>query len=303
MEILKVQINHPGKEKPFIVGNGYYKINDQIIRVWNNDSHHYRKYIINEGEYLSSLFRKPKRSQLLFWGEWEGNSVFTSINNGKNSPCGIHKPFHSLLIDGRQNTDPYVFGDYFKYVTCSQSGKLCNLMKNSLILFGTTKEIGFELDTVFVVKTHESSQSIFTNNAENYSKIFREETLEKLGNIYLGPNPSKKKNLYHGQTWWDNKDYFSFVPCQTSNIGGFKKVILPIPPMTKQKIGHPYKHFYNIHHYKLWELVVNEVFEQGFSLGIRFEEPLINNEVLNGFTINLSNSMGKCFKDSHKIKK
>jgi len=115
---------------------------------------------------------------LQFWGEWEGNSVFHPINDGVGNGNGIHEPFHSTQIRGFENTDPYIYGDFFKYATCSQSGELLNLMPSSLILFGTTKDIGFELDTVFVVKTFESALSVFTNKGHNYSRVYHEETLE-----------------------------------------------------------------------------------------------------------------------------
>ena len=45
MPLLKVQLNHPGREKPFKIGKGYQKENNQIIREWNDDPRHYRKYI------------------------------------------------------------------------------------------------------------------------------------------------------------------------------------------------------------------------------------------------------------------
>lgn len=301
MPVLKVQLNHPGNQKPFKIGNGYQKINDLIIREWNDESQHYRKFIRNSGEYLSLLNGQPHKGKLLFWGEWEGNSVFTPIINGKNNPNGIHEPFHSIVIRGCENTDPYVYGDYFKYAICSQSGVMCNLLDNSLILFGTTKDIGFELDTVFVVKTHESAQNVFNNNAVNYSQIYREETLEKLEEAYLGPNPSIQNRVYHSQTWWDNSDYFSFVPCKLDNNCGFKKVVLPIPPMAKQKIGHPYHQFDNLNQLGLWKFVVNEVLKQGFYLGIRFAEPKIDNSILNGFSHKQSGTKAKCIKSSDDI--
>ena len=283
MAVLKVQLNHPGKEKLFRIGNGYQKVNDLIIREWNDDPRHYRKFLENEGEYITSLNIKPQNGNLLFWGEWEGNSVFTPINRGKGIPNGIHKPFHSTLIRGCENTDPYIFGDCFKYATCSQTGELTNLIPDSLILFGTTKDIGFELDTVFVVKTFEPAQSVFSNKGKDYSRVYYEETLEQLGETYLGPNPSKYERLYDSQTWWDNKGYFSFVPCKVATGEVFQKAILPIPPMAKQKVGHPYQHLSNLDHIELWYFVVNEVIKQGFCLGIRFTEPIQNDKILSGF--------------------
>jgi hypothetical protein len=283
MPLLKIQLNHPGEQKPFIIGSGYQSFNNLIIREWNNDPKHYRKFIKNSGDYLQNLNSKPQRNSLLFWVEWEGNSEFTPFAGGIGFPNGTHVPFHSILIRGIQNTDPYVFGKYFKYAICSQTGVMCNLLADSLILFGTTKDIGFELDTVFVVRNHESAQNVYLNNASNYTLIYREETLEQLGQTYLGPNPSLNNKIHRGQTWWENKDYFSFVPCKVDNGLSFKKVVLQIPPMGKQKVGHPYHHFDNINHIQLWKLIVKEVLKQGFYLGIRFNEPQINNAILNGF--------------------
>jgi hypothetical protein len=216
----------------------------------------------------------------------------------KNVPNGIHEPFHSILNRGCQNTDPYVYGDCFKYTTCSQTGILLKLSSNSLILFGTTKDIGFELDTVFVVKKSESAQEVSINNAINYTNIYIEETLNPLGQDYY----KSKKRIYHGQTWWNKKDYFSFVPCKPDCGKGFQKAILPIPPMAKQKVGHPYHHFSKLDHFTIWKFVTIEVLKQGFSLGIRFEEPKINNEILKGFTVKQSNSNGTCNKDSCAVK-
>jgi hypothetical protein len=296
----KVQLNHQGNELPYFIGKGYQKNNNLIIRDWNRYPEHYRKFISCKGELLTSLKAQPIREKLLFWGEWEGNSVFSPLNNGISKPNGIHEPFHSILNRGCQNTDPYVFGESFKYAICSQTGVMYHLLTDSLILFGTTKDIGFELDTVFVVRNHESAQNVYLNNASNYNLVYREETLEQLGQTYLGPNPSLYNKIYRGQTWWENKDYFSFVPSKGDDGIGFKKVVLPIPPMGKQKVGHPYHHFDNINHLKLWKFIAKEVFRQGFYLGIRFDEPQINNAILNGSSHHQPKTKSPC-NDSKRL--
>ncbi len=287
MPILTVQLNHPNPEKPFIVGNGYTLINNQIIREWNKDilknnkKPHYRKFICNNGEFISNLETQPQKGNLLFWGEWEGNSIFNPINNGKGVPNGIHEPFHSKSILGFQNTDPYVFGDFFKYAICSQNGVMCNLDNGSLILFGTTTNSGFLLDTVFVIKTHETANSVCNNNAANYTQIYREETLEPLSSFYLIPNPLSKNKLYHSQTWWENNEYFSFVPCKEALTNSYNKVILNLNWLTKQKIGHPYKHFANLNPKNIWEKIVDSVLKQGFLLGVKFDEPNLRTIAVN----------------------
>ena len=68
MTLLKVQLNHPGKEKPFEIGKGYHFINNQIIREWNNDLTHYRKFLRCEGEYLTSLEFSSSYRKTIFLG-------------------------------------------------------------------------------------------------------------------------------------------------------------------------------------------------------------------------------------------
>lgn len=225
MSLLKVQLNHPGSEKPFKLSKGYQKISGSIIREWNNDPRHYRKFIRIKGEHLPSIGAKLIESNLLLWGEWEGNSVFHPINNGKGRPTGIHEPFHSTQIRGFENTDPYIYGDCFKYATCKQSGQVANLDSQSLILFGSTfpSKNAFFLDTVFVVKSHEKAVDVFQSGAKNYTITYREETLEQLGNDYMGPVPSKTKRIYHGQKWSENPQYFSFVPCKLDPDGDYER--------------------------------------------------------------------------------
>jgi hypothetical protein len=280
MNPIIVQLNHPGNEKPF--RNGYFPLNNQIVREWNKGVH-CRKFINNAGEFIPNLKSKPQKGNLLFWGEWEGYSFFNPINNGDGIPNGIHEPFHSTVNRGsqNQNTDPYIFGDFFKYAICSQTGVMRNLSNGSLILFGTTTNDGFLLDTVFIVKTHETAVSVCGNNAINYTNVYREETLEQLGSIYLGHNPSATNKIYSGQTWWDCNEYFSFVPCQISTSNCYNKAILDFTLMSKQKVGHPYKHFANKNPIDIWKYVVNSVLEQGFLLGVKFDEPNTNTILTN----------------------
>ncbi len=298
MPLLKIQLNHPGNEMSFKIGKGYHKVNDLIIREWNDEKVHFRKFIRNEGNFLAKLDTLPLKSKLLFWGEWEGNSIFTPFEEDKGKkPNGIHVPFHSILNRGCQNTDSYVYGDNFKYATCSQSGKLTKLDSDSLILFGTTKDNGFELDTVFVVKENETAQNVLVNNGLNYTKVYFEETLVPLIPDYYNSG----KNIYHGQTWWGNKDYFSFVPCKIDNNIGFQKALLQIPPMSKQKVGHPYKHLDKMTHLELWKHIVAEVLNQGFCLGIRFSEPVVNDEILKGIKTLKYVSKSNCNKGTDRV--
>jgi hypothetical protein len=52
---MKIQLNHPGNQKPFKLGKGYRQIANNIIREWNNDNVHYRKFIQNNGHYTDII--------------------------------------------------------------------------------------------------------------------------------------------------------------------------------------------------------------------------------------------------------
>jgi hypothetical protein len=286
MPLLKVQLNHPGAQKRFKLGKDYFFLNNRIIREWNSDGNHYRKFIQNKGFYLSSLDIQPNEADLFFWGEWEGYSTFSTLMNNdlRIYPNGIHKPFHSILNRKSQNTDPYIYGDFFKYATCKQTGQLCNLYPSSLILFGSTyPELNaFYLDTVFVVKSGDPATNVCKTSASDYSLVYKEETLERLlnrsGNEYLGPHPSPTKKLYHGQSWWDNQNYFSFVPSRINNDhGGFERLKIaldnPVLNLSRYQSGKSYLANCQLSPEGVWKEIVKISFEQKYLLGIRFEEP------------------------------
>ncbi len=279
MSILTVQLNHPGGEKAFKLGKGFSYYQDNLIREWNKDAIHYRKFIRQKGEYINEFGQQTIKDELLFWGEWEGNSYFESLN--RKNPNGIHMPFHSLHIHEHQNTDPYVYGDNFLYSICKQRGRLSQLDKGSVILFGSSFKTGFVLDTVFVVGSFESVQEVAINKAENFSKTYREATLEQLGDAYFKPNSDSKLRLYKGLMYAENQEIFSYTPCKPyneqtkygfpraqfayENLNGFQFSNNPtgikILATTFEKT------------FEIWKLITNLVLSQGYSLGIKLNEP------------------------------
>ena len=306
MAKLKIQLNHPGNQKPFKIGNGYKKLNDKIYREWNCGNH-FRKFIMNDGLYINDIEdTDPKKSDLYFWGEWEGNSFFEPLNNNdyRRYPNGIHKPIHSRPQNGTQNTDPYIFGDYFKYATCKQTGLLYNLEENSLILFGSTYSSlsKFYIDTVFVIKSFERAIDVCSNSAENYTSTYIEQTLVQLNNEYLGPKPSIKKRLYHGKTWYENQNYFSYVPSKlNSNKSGFERFYIdlnnPILKLSKNATGKSFLPNCHLSPEDVWKLITKEALAQGFVLGIKFTEPNLFDLQLNNKVSSkkkLSNCSKKC---------
>lgn len=288
MAYLKVQLNHPGSQKAFKKDDGYRELDDgSILRDWNHDETHYRKFLKNPGTYLESLTdteaKRTKRDDLFFWGEWEGNSFFRPLDGptqGEKFPNGVHRPIHSTEIRGEQNTDPYVFGPCFKYAACKQYGQMENLEPGSVTLFGSTfpSISAFYLDTIFVVDTHLSAPEVNRREAADLSKTYREATLEQLEETYLGENPSVDKKLYFGRTWWQDQELFSFVPCRVDpSEEGFERLKLKVdqPPLylSKNSTGKSYIRKTSKNVREVWQYVAEKAIEQGFSLGIQFDEP------------------------------
>lgn len=238
MPILAVQLNHPGAEKPFKIGNGFVKKDGKLYREWNKDATHYRKFIEQDGAYLDYNSNKPLPDILHFWGEWEGVSEYLPSN--AYNPNGIHQPIHDISERGTQNTDPYVFGDCFLYAVCKQRGQLNNLDSGSLILFGSSFKSGFALDTVFVVKKSTSVHEVARTITTCVSRTYREATLEQLGDTYIKPHSDSLLRLYESYTYKDNQTYFSYVPCiPKSNYdgNGFKRLTVPFNYSDKLKLS------------------------------------------------------------------
>lgn len=288
---MKVQLNHPGGQKPFKLGSGYRQVGNQIIREWSNDNVHFRKFIQNYGHYVNGLKDlRPTQNDLYFWGEWEGNSFFNPFPKAdfRILPNGLHKPFHSTFIRGSQNTDPYIFGDNFKYCVCKQKGQLTSLVLDDLILFGTVlpKLDKFYIDTVFVIKDHNLSSNVQITSGAHYSQVYKEETLEQLNEYLKTPTFTNKNRVYHSKTWWDDKDYFSFVPCKLSHGKvEFERLFIELSNQTFQLSSNPTgKSFLKrctLSSQDLWKEIVRISLEQGFKLGVKFDEPTYNNKLNN----------------------
>lgn len=279
MSILTIQLNHPGAEKNYRLGGGYSYFEGSLIREWNANKSHYRKFIRQEGGYIKDLGQQPSKDELLFWGEWESNSYFTPLNSW--NPNGIHQPFHSLHIRHHQNTDPYVYGDNFLYSVCKQRGRLTQLEKGSVVLFGSSFKNGFVLDTVFVVGSFESVHEVAANEAANYSKTYGEATLEQLGETYIRPNPASKLRLYKGLMYAENQEIFSYTPCKPFNEEtktGFPRVIFPYENLcgfqfSNNPTGIKIISTNEEKTKEIWSYITQEVIKQGYCLGVKIKEP------------------------------
>lgn len=281
MHHLTVQLNHPGKEKPFKIGKGYQNSSGTILREWNRDRTHYRKFLRNEGQYVSLIGGTKQYGDLLFWGEWEGETEFKSLPKG-SAANGIHLPRPTpptpRLRNVLQNTDPYVFGDSFRYAICKQRGRMCNLGPGSVVLFGSTYRHGFALDTVFVVNNAVPSAHVMAS-PHVFGKTYQEQTLDRITGDYS--KPGNKYQLYSGQAYDGSTAPFSYSPCRTyntENAKGFPRVILPHSfgrswGFSSYPSGIKYLAQTEQSSLSIWNDVTQEVLKQGYALGVAFTEP------------------------------
>lgn len=159
-----VQFHHTGKEA--------IPIDNSNRMGWNNNVNHARKFIKSNGNFIDNSGKLVEEKDLTFWGEWEAQSNFERLKNNKRRyPKFLHKPFlDPSKPEMLHNTDPYVFGYAFRYIICLQPSfykKLTNLKENSIILFGSSIDKRFCLDTLFVV-----SHKFKNYNFKNVEKLF-----------------------------------------------------------------------------------------------------------------------------------
>jgi hypothetical protein len=166
-----VQFPHPGREhNP-----------GGVLRHPCNTGEHRRKFLRSDGSYVDrdgSTYAAP----LVFWGEWKPPSYQVKHWPAAGSlPRYLHDPVweHPKNSGPRQNTDPWVFGDCFRYSNCKQHSQtaLRKLARGSLILFGSTLDGNFVADTVFVVR---DSRPFRTAEPPDGKDAFRVCTIQSL---------------------------------------------------------------------------------------------------------------------------
>lgn len=136
----------------------------------------------------------------------------------------------------RQNTDPFVFGEAFYYSCCKQrkkennkctyvKTKMCFLDKGSIIIFGSTINSCFLVDTVFVVG---DSKPYKVSNYQSDLNGFIPKDYDQIMGFSLW-NSNDEFVCYRGATPGNPVEgMFSFVPCRTTvdGIVGFPRMVL-----------------------------------------------------------------------------
>jgi hypothetical protein len=266
-----VQFPHPGQE------HNPGKANRQP---WNRGEHR-RKFLLSDGRYIASD-GTLRDALLVFWGEWEAPSYIKKEWSPEGSlPRFLHVPVweHPVDSEPRQNTDPWVFGDCFRYSNCKQDSQsaLRRLVPGSILLFGSAsrRDSTFVIDTVFVAGARCPFSPVEPPETDD---AFRVCTIESLG---VSGGAGKRYMLYRGATYEAPVDgMYSFVPCRRADREEIRfsrpSIVLPpryVNPSSTQSpsgAGRPYA---VAEVRELWEKVRKQVIVAGCHLGVHFSTP------------------------------
>lgn len=278
-----VQFMHPGNEHGADVAG---------LKYWNIGLHR-RKFLRIEGEYVEAPAGRPRSGEVVFWGEWEPESTAEPISDPvPNGPSWLHRPYYVKPLtywpgtgdQPLQNTDPFVFGDRFRYTLCRQWRSAANrpsllrdLEPGSLILFGSFKAGEFVLDTAFVTDAgvqhdHDSWSTVLTDLPETYVDV------TMLATYAWGPGAELR--LYSGATRRQpTNDMFSFAPCLPADVGGhgFARPAIRLDELITPNLKMGFKSTRGLSSeevQQLWNHVTEQVVNQDLALGTRFAMPL-----------------------------
>ncbi|MGO9756706.1 MAG: hypothetical protein ACLPNY_08825 [Roseiarcus sp.] len=274
MTIRFVQFPHPGPE--------HNPGNAPRMR-WNTDGHK-RKFMRNPGRFVSGD-GVVSEGMLTFWGEWEAPSdIVETWPESGSLPRFLQAPIWQLSApDRRQNSDPWVFGDYFRYSNCKQQSQpaLQRLTPGSVILFGSGKSGQFVIDTVFVVK---DSCPYTRRKPPATDDAFRFCVIESL----CGPQSSAADDsftLYRGATLNEPIDgMYSFAPSRRADSRNrrFARPPIELPgyvnPESQQTPSGANKPRSPKEVHDQWDNVSNQVLDADCLLGVWFQTPALARE-------------------------
>jgi hypothetical protein len=259
---------------------------------WNAGNHG-RKFLQSFGRYVDGN-RSLGQGNVVFWGEWEAPSYYIIPKSWERAdalPRFLHRPVWERPTpnERRLNTDPWVFGDSFRYSNCRQLTRsaLQRLTPGSLILFGSTIDAQFVIDTVFVVK---DSCPFSPRRPPETDEAFRVCTVESL--LTTG-NRDDPFTLYRGAAYEDRfNDMYSFVPCRLADaddmrfarpcisLGGYVNPknwrAACLTPCSQADVR------------RQWENVRKQVVDAGCLLGVWFATPKLDMDSTAGTSAEIS---------------
>lgn len=241
---------------------------------------------------------------MAFWSEWEPPSEQVAAWSPDGTlPKSLVRPhFPGSAVDVwpsagaglPQNTDPNVFGDSFKYALCKQfnqpkvgqrgrSGRLARLRVGTLILFGSTLNHEFVLDTVLVVgSTHDYTPATWQQDIRTVtSKTYRDVTFTP-ARSYDGPEVKEiPMRLYTGATSTQPVNgMFSYFPClpvvDANTPPRFRRPSIRLDHINPKSIQSSKSTELSPDDIRdAWECVRDQVVKAGLMLGVAAEEPAI----------------------------
>lgn len=272
-----------------------------------------RKFLVANGDYMDKK-DIVKNQPLTFWGEWSPMSkVVRKFPSPKPYPKYLQEP-QLIMSDpacqcsSRQNTDPFVFSDGFRYCGCKQrqrrkTGEVLNLMAllepGSIILFGSNFNTGkadayFGVDTVFVVGSY---REIGSFSGKDIVGIAQDSFFPPHFDIIMNPQlRSVSSNQKIEPNCWGPRFYigatpdnpiegmYSFVPCKNydeKTKQGFER-----PRITQEDIANLAKISNGVRNFqhtqtdletnkKIWDNIRKHFAKQGFLEGVRFDYTLL----------------------------
>lgn len=280
-----VQFIHAGVEHAYVSGQTHKEANPA------KDGAHERNFIRAKGRYVGTD-GKPVDSTLCFWGEWENEADVQKLAGTGNDGLPKHVITPVPVKEGTLpcNTDPFVFGKCFKYFWCHQgneNGSLRKLEKGDLILFGSKKDGGFVLDTVFVVDraipyTTGSFDGIKNALDKEDFEFFRRNSLDSIlapadcGSTCVSGGTEAPHTFYTGATIENPVDgMYSFAPAQTEQScpNGFVRITLTgnqVPGLSGE-LSQNFKVIKGTNVNAVWNAILKAVTEQGLVSGVEFE--------------------------------
>ena len=267
-----VQFPHPGAEHA--TGDGSHM-------PWNTGRHG-RKFLRSAGRSVDPRGR-VRDAALAFWGEWEPPSrVVKRWPREGRLPRELHVPVWERppTLSYRQNTDPWVFGETFRYSNCKQltyrqnPSALQSLTSGSVILFGSRLDREFVLDTVFVVQ---DAVSYVPHDPPETEEAFRVCTMESLITDGCGDYPF---TLYRGATVEEPvAGMFSFSPCRDAAATDARFARPPVSlsayinPASAQSPSGARRPQTIAQATRSWHSIREQVFLAGCELGVSFATP------------------------------
>jgi hypothetical protein len=273
-----VQFIHPG---------GEHGEDERGLKYWNQGAHR-RKFVVTPGRCATTDGGEEDVSDLAFWAEWEPPSTTERLSpGGAGLPRFVHRPaaIPVPLPPRRQNTDPWVFSDPFRFTLCQQVTKhgptqLRFLRRGSVILFGSYVGGAFALDTCFVVGGFDDvTPRSFSSLEASLDATYVAATFALLEpHIQAGGS----LRLYHGATPGQPVEgMFSFFPAQqlSSQPNGFARPIVTLSDVVTSHLTQGRRQTTvatTSDAAAVWRRVVAQVEEPGLRLGTSASVPQLS---------------------------